>query len=368
MKPISILALQETPGIGIKTVDKILSMSDIPELACPNDIIEILKKANEIFGKISIPNIQQATIGWEQALKIWELSKQHDIQIIPRHSTKYPKFVLQISDPPALLHIKGNIEALNKDCIAIVGTREPTDFGKAKAKKVGEIFAKDGYVVISGLAVGIDTAAHTGAIEANGITVAVLANGLNTIYPAKNKKLAADILENNGVLLSEYSYGSRINRSSFVARDRIQSALSLGVFVIETDVKGGTKHTAKFCKEHKRALIVLQHPDNLATEPKARGNSQLISDKLADIVFKENEDINLVKEKMKDVKDELLKFELEKTSPTIIKNLEYFGEVKSSSNFKSRILNSDYPSTSYNKKKRKSDKYIDTKLGDYGDL
>lgn len=306
MDPISILALEETPKVGPKTIEKVLSMFPSFKPSDPSDLIEILKKVKAKFGRISVPNTQAATIGWSKAHEIWNLSQQHNIQIISRESPNYPKCLLQISDPPLLLHVLGNIDAINKDCIAIIGTREPTEYGIVAAKKLGELFAESGYVVVSGLADGIDAAAHQGALEVNGLTVAVLAHGLDTVYPSKNKVLADAILKNNGALVSEYPWGTKANRSYFVARDRIQSGLSLGVFVVETGVKDGTMHTVKSCKEQKRALIVLKHPPDLIGHPKTHGNAQLISEKRANIVFETDTDIDLVINEMKRVKKELL--------------------------------------------------------------
>ena len=187
MEPIAILALQETPKIGYITIEKVLSMPDLFEPSKPSDLIEILKKAKERFGRISVPDIQAVTNGWKKAHDIWERSQEHNIHIISIRDSKYPKCLSQIPNPPLLLHVRGNIDALNKDCIAIVGTREPTEYGINAAERLGALFAERGYVVVSGLAKGIDAAAHQGALRANGITVAVLAHGLDTIYPSKKQ-------------------------------------------------------------------------------------------------------------------------------------------------------------------------------------
>lgn len=312
MEPISILALQQIPDVGLRTIEKILSLSDIPEPTNSLDLIEILKIAKEKFGRISVPNPDQAKEGWDNAHKIWDLSQQNNIQIISRESPRYPKYLSKIADPPALLHVKGNIDALNKDCIAIVGTRKPTEYGISAAKKLGELFVERGYVVVSGLADGIDVAAHQGALEVNGITVAVLAHGLDTIYPTKNRKLADAILENNGVLVSEHPWGTKANRSYFIARDRIQSGLSLSVFVVETGIKGGTMHTVKFCKEQERILIVLKHPPDLIKHPKTQGNAQLISEKRADVVFENDDDVDFVINEMNRVRNALSMYQAKK--------------------------------------------------------
>ena len=306
MEPISILALEKTHGVGSKTIEKILFITPTLELSGPSDIIEILKKTKAKFKRIPIPNIEDATIGWNNANEIWKLSKQHDIRIISGNDPDYPKSLLRISDPPVLLHISGNIDAINRNCIAIVGSRDPTQYGITAAKKLGALFAEQGYTVVSGLANGIDTAAHQGALEVNGMTVAVLAHGLDTIYPGKNKRLADEICKNRGALISEYSWGTKINRSYFAARDRIQSGLSLGVFVVETGIKGGTWHTVKSCEEQKRALIVLKPLPDLIGHPKTYGNTQLISEKRADIVFENDGDVDIIKNKMNRIREELL--------------------------------------------------------------
>lgn len=310
MQAISILALQKIPGIGAESIKKVLSLSNDSEPKCPSDLLEVLSEAKTKFGRISVPDIQAVKIGWDKAHEIFEISLQHDIQIISKDSSDYPKNLLQIPDPPALLHVKGNIDALNKDCIAIVGTRNPTSFGSSQAKKYGEFFVKEGYAVVSGLAKGIDSAAHKGALESDGLTVAVLAHGLNTIYPSVNKQLADNILENNGVLISEHPWGTSSNRSFFVSRNRIQSGLSLGVLVIETKINAGTMHTVRFCEKQDRALIVVKPPENLIENENTRGNNQLITEKRVDVVLENDNDINLVKAKMENVKDALSNFEV----------------------------------------------------------
>jgi DNA processing protein len=310
MKPISILALTQIQGVGIKTVEKILTLTDILEPTCPHDLIEVLKKANVEFGRIKVPDLQDAKKGWDQAHEILKLSQEQNIKIISRESSHYPECLSMIADPPVLLHVKGNIDALNKDSIAIVGTRKPSDFGKTHAKKIAGLFAKEGYVVVSGLAEGIDSAAHMGALETNGLTVAVLAHGLDSVYPYNNRKLADTIIKNNGALVSEYPFGTKIFRSSFVERDRIQSGLSLGVFVIETGIKGGTMHTVGFCEKQKRVLIVMQHPRDLLIASKQCGNTQLITDNRANIVFENDGDVNLAKEMMQKKKEGLFALKL----------------------------------------------------------
>jgi len=322
MKAITILSLQKIPGVGAKTIDKILSLTQILEPANPSDIIEIFNEAKSKFKRISVPDIQAATIGWNQAHEIWDISIRHDIHIISKDSSYYPKTLLQIPDPPALLHIKGNMESLNKDCIAIVGTRNSTGFGLSQATKFGKFFAKEGYVVVSGLAKGVDSAAHKGALSSNGLTLAVLAHGLDIVYPKENKELADHIIENKGALISEYPWGTKSLPSYFISRNRIQSGLSLGVFVIETEIKGGTMQTVQFCKKQNRTLIVLSPSKTLIEQSNTYGNIQLISDNRADVVLENCNDIDLVLTKMKNVKDALLNLERSNQLNSLLPNKE----------------------------------------------
>ncbi|OQX20801.1 MAG: DNA protecting protein DprA [Candidatus Altiarchaeales archaeon A3] len=301
MNTLSILSLNEIPKVGLRIIEKVLSTTQISDLQSPSDLIEILKKANAKYknnNKSYMPDIEEVKVALEKAHNIINCSRLKNIQIISIKDANYPKYLLQIPDHPVLLHVLGNADALNRECIAIVGTRKPTDYGFSMAKKLGSLFAKNGYVVVSGLAEGIDTAAHLGALDAGGLTIAVVAHGLDTIYPQSNKMLADEIIKNKGAIVSEYPVGTEIKRSYFVKRDRIQSGLSLGVFVVETGKEGGTMHTANFCKKQNRILIVLQHS--------ASGNMQLMSDNTSKIIFKEDNDAVLVINAMNSIKKELL--------------------------------------------------------------
>ncbi len=369
MNPISILALQQTSGIGIKTVEKILSFPDIQEPASPYDLIELIKMATVKYNKITIPDIKDATIGWNKAQEIIKQSQQHNIQIISKDSIYYPNCLSKISDPPVLLHIKGNIEILKKDCIAIVGTRKPSEFGRNQAKEIGVNFAKEGYVVVSGLAEGIDSAAHMGTLEANGLTIAVLAHGLDMLYPAKNKQLAETILNNNGALISEYPLGTRIFRNYFVDRDRIQSGLSLGVFVIETGIKGGTMHTVRFCEKQNRVLIVLQHPKNLLKKSKPCGNTQLIAENRANIVYENEFNTNFIKDTLNNKKEELLALKSpNQISPTnklegfeqseMIGAVDKISQISSSQMSPSMLIDGSLQPITIDKKKTKNRQYL----------
>ncbi len=299
-----ILTLQQIKGIGKRGLKKILLIFNNFEPNNPVDLLERLKDAHEYDKKIRLPDAKEVESAWDKSREILKISKENKIKIISRKSPKYPEYLLKIPDPPVLLHVKGNIDSLSqKNSIAIVGTRNASIYGANAARKLGRRFAKEGFVVVSGLARGIDTQAHKGALDAGGMTVAVLAHGLHTVYPAENKNLADAIIEKNGALVSEYSWGKNVFRSYFVERDRIQSGLSLGVFVVETDVKGGTMHTVKFCGEQNRVLVVLS-AEGFVEKP--MGNLRLISEGKGSVVFEMGDELELVKRKLEGVQRDLL--------------------------------------------------------------
>lgn len=304
MELISILALQNIKGIGSTTIDRISSLPDTFRPTNPDELLSIIKKARAVYGRITIPTIEDVENAWVKANETLDISQENGISIISRDSEKYPWLLKLTHDSPPLLHVKGNIEALNKKCIAVIGTRNPNDYGISSAKEISFYLAKKGYVIVSGLAEGIDSAAHRGSLEASGITVAVLAHGLDSVYPAINKQLAAEILDNNGTLVSEYPWGTKINRSNFVARDRIQSGLSLGVFVVETKIKSGTMHTVNFCEKQERSLLVLDPPEDMTNDPLLSGNIQLISENRG-IAVNISSNLNSVTEKVECIKNEL---------------------------------------------------------------
>lgn len=193
---------------------------------------------------------------WEPARVTMQHHVDKKVFPIPITSERYPHLLKQIPDPPAILYLKGDVSILSQtDSVAIVGTREPTLKGREIAAIVAKHFAEMGFMIVSGLAKGIDTAAHVGAIEAGGKTIAVLGTPLNKIYPAENKQLARRICDEAGALVSELAFGQESFKVSFVRRDRIQSGLSLGVIPVQTKREGGTMHTVEFARKQKRLIF-----------------------------------------------------------------------------------------------------------------
>lgn len=190
----------------------------------------------------------------EKAEIIYEKSEKAQVKIISPLDKSFPDNYRNIPSPPFFLHYRGNIDCLHDKCVAIIGTREPSDYGIKHGKRLSDVFVDAEFTIVSGLAIGCDTLAHRAAVQKNKKTAAILAGGLQSIYPKENLALTNEILDNDGVLISEYEYGVPGLPNYFVERDRLQSGASEGVVVIETRIKGGTRHTVRFANEQQRLV------------------------------------------------------------------------------------------------------------------
>lgn len=182
----------------------------------------------------------------------------------------YPRWLRVISDRPAVLHVRGQLLP-GRRYVACIGTRQPSVFGQAVARKISGFLAAHGWSIVSGLALGVDTICHEAALGAGGHTVAILANGLDSVYPGQNRQLAEQILSAGGALLSEQPLGTPALPRHLVARDRLQSGMSAATIVMQTDLIGGTMHTVRFAVLQGRPLIAPVPQDAHADEPKSRG-------------------------------------------------------------------------------------------------
>ncbi|MBT7060697.1 MAG: hypothetical protein HN976_36730 [Lentisphaerae bacterium] len=274
----TLLALSATPGVGNRTIEKL-----IPHLAqsisSAQELSALLASLSDSIPRFRVPSTGDLKHGWDQAERTLNACEERGIQILTPPEGELPNSLVGIADPPHILFCEGDSSLLSyRKQVAVIGTRKPTDYGRKCAGKIAQELAERGWCIVSGLAEGIDTAGHEGALAAeNGRTVAFLAHGLDMVYPAKNTDLAARIVDQGGALLSEYPPNTKLNRAAFVQRDRLQSGLSVGVIVIETGVKGGTMHTVGFCREQGRLLAAMVHRDEeLRCLPKTAGNSLLV--------------------------------------------------------------------------------------------
>ncbi len=207
--------------------------------------------------------------------------QENDIDIISIYDKEYPILLKEIHDPPISLYSKGDTTLLNKKAIGIVGCREATEYGKSAAKYFAYHLAQEGINIVSGLAKGVDSCAHIGAICAKkgtnipqvnsyphvdnlkdcGKTIAVVGNGLDRVYPKENEELANQMIEKGGIILSEYPLGTKPDKMNFPARNRIISGLSKGILVVEAKEKSGTLITVDFALEQGRDVFVV--PGNI---------------------------------------------------------------------------------------------------------
>lgn len=185
---------------------------------------------------------------------------------------EYPKSLLEITDPPPFLYAKGNLSLLNQPSIAIVGSRNASVQGEKNAEAFAHDLCAYGLCIVSGMALGIDGAAHRGALKANGSTIAVVGTGLDIVYPAKHRDLAHQIAE-RGLIISEYALGTPSKPQNFPKRNRIISGLSLGCLVVEANLQSGSQITARLAAEQGREIFAI--PGSIHS-PMSKGCHQLI--------------------------------------------------------------------------------------------
>ncbi|GAA4650468.1 DNA-processing protein DprA [Kistimonas scapharcae] len=265
------LRLFHLPGLGLKRFQFLLEHIGSPEKVLSlslKGLLEIMPKSLAMniasSGKSAV--VQESLAATRQ----WLSGSNH--HIICRDSSGYPSSLATIADPPPLLFALGNPEHLLSPQIAVVGTRSPTPQGKHHAFQLSEALVACGLTVTSGLAIGIDGEAHKGALSGKGATVAVVATGLDRVYPERHRSLA-EVISNHGVLVSEFPLGTLPRPGHFPRRNRIISGLSHGVLVVEADVKSGSLITARLANEQGREVFAVPGPIN---NPCTRGCHSLI--------------------------------------------------------------------------------------------
>ena len=202
----------------------------------------------------------------------WQKVKDLGATLILNGDPDYPALLKEISHPPFGIYVLGNINS-SQPALAIVGTRSATPQGKEIAKNFASRLSNSGIAIISGLALGVDTCAHQGALEAGGKTIAVLGTPLNNIYPKQNWNLAREIQEKNGTVISEFPFNQEYHPQNFLVRNRVISGLSSGIIVIEAPERSGSLATAKFALEQNREIFVI--PGSVASK-NYRGSNDLI--------------------------------------------------------------------------------------------
>ena len=256
------LALLRLPGIGPATVNPLLSkgfsveeLLRDPPASLPGEIRQALREPD-----------------WKQAEHDLRWLEQEHHHFLPITSPRYPSRLKELADAPTGLFVHGDLDTLDSPQIAMVGSRNPSRGGTQTAEDFARHFARSGITVTSGLAMGIDTASHRGALAGSGTTIAVMATGLDRVYPACNRDLAHEIAA-HGALVSEFPPGTSPRRGHFPRRNRIISGLSLGVLVVEAALRSGSLITARLAGEQGREVFAI--PGSIHN-PLARGCHRLI--------------------------------------------------------------------------------------------
>jgi DNA processing protein len=252
------VALTLTPGLGPKRILKAAQL--LPDLSRLFDLsLTDLEALN-----IPAPSAQFLFSGRARSEAERELIRMEELkgQILSCRDESYPEQLREIFDPPPVLWVLGDIELLRRPSIAIVGTRHPTPYGTGMAEMLARDLAARRLVILSGMARGIDTAAHKGAIT-SGRTVAIWGTGVDVIYPKENKSLAEKILMSGGAIVSEYRLGTFPAPQNFPRRNRILSGISIGVLVVEAGENSGTRVTARCALEQNRDVFAV--PGNVTT-------------------------------------------------------------------------------------------------------
>ncbi len=198
--------------------------------------------------------------------------RAQQVQLLTLADADYPRALRWIADPPCVLYIRGRLAPSHPLAMAVIGSRKPTPYGKMSAQRFGQALAEHGYTVVSGLARGIDSLAHRGALQAGGQTLAVLGSGINIVYPPENQGLYEQICS-QGAVLSEFPLNTKPDRWNFPRRNRIISGLSLGTLVIEAAANSGSLHTARFALDQGREVFAV--PGRIDA-PNSRGTNGLI--------------------------------------------------------------------------------------------
>ncbi len=248
------MALSLVPGLGVKSIWKLVThFGGVEALfaACAPGMENVAQIRPKVFTALANP----APFRAQAASHLKKLHNFGALAVCP-DDKEYSDLLTKISDPPPVLYLQGRVELLSSECVAMVGSRAATAYGKRSSFALAKSLAAAGLTVVSGLAMGIDGEAHSGALAMNGATIAVLGCGLDVVYPRQNKSLYEKI-RRQGLLVSEYCLGTRPDGFRFPARNRIIAGLSQGIVVVEAAKKSGSLITAEMGLEEGREIFAV---------------------------------------------------------------------------------------------------------------
>lgn len=263
-----VLTLLGLRGVGPQAVDK---------LAAKFDTLGAVREASDreldvvtAAARTSLRDSAAWRVAYDRALAILADAERHGVRVLTYADSDYPTWLRDVRDRPPVLYARGTLRS-DRRAVACIGTREPSRFGEEVTRRIATTLAERGWSIVSGLAIGVDSLSHRAALDAKGHTVAVLANGLDAVYPKKNQKLAEEILAAGGAWLSEQPLGTPAIPRNLVQRDRLQSGMSAATIVMQTDIVGGSMHTVRFTLMQGRLLVAPVPQGQHAAETKSRG-------------------------------------------------------------------------------------------------
>lgn len=269
------LLLQYLPGVGASTFWKLMERSPSALgilTSSPDDFADLLNDE----ARLMLREFQQHGDNSRLAKLMHtdlEWTARNKVEILDTDHENYPELLREIKRPPPILYVAGDPTLLSFPQIAVVGSRNPTPSGRGSAFDFSRELAAAGFVVTSGLALGVDSAAHQGALAAPGKTIAVLGTGIDQVYPQRNKQMADQIIQSGGALVSEFPLGTTALPANFPQRNRVISGLSYGTLVVEAAPRSGSLITARYAIQQNREIFAI--PGSIHN-PLAKGCHQLI--------------------------------------------------------------------------------------------
>lgn len=264
------LHLMLIPGLGNQSALKLLARFGLPQNVLNAETLDLMTCVSAKIVKNIKDPLSDDQLNLIEKTSLW--LQQEDNAILYLGHPDYPAALLEIPDPPVLLYAKGNLAYLSKPLLAVVGSRNASMQGIQHAESFSIALSQNGWCISSGLAAGVDTAAHSGGLQGEGGTVAVIGTGIDIVYPARNRELAHRITK-HGCIISEYHLGTAAHAANFPRRNRIISGLARGVLVVEAAAQSGSLITARMAAEQGREVFAI--PGSIHS-PLARGCHLLI--------------------------------------------------------------------------------------------
>lgn len=238
-----LLTLLGLPGVGVRTVKVLADRLDALGAVHAGGA---LPAGVSVVAARSLRDADAVAAAHARAVATVAEAEETGTQLLSVYEESYPRLLGSIPDPPPVLFVKGALPEDDTKCVAVIGTRKPSEWGREQTRSLVREAASQGWTVVSGLALGIDTEAHEAAMAAGAPTVAVLGGGLDRVFPAQNRAFSESILQSGGALVSEQPFGVNASKATLVQRNRVTSGLSSAVVLVESGLSGGSMQTVRF--------------------------------------------------------------------------------------------------------------------------